>query len=281
VSLRERVEECRVHDLGRFLPLHVGGERVGWVRREAAPLLARLSSAFRVGPEGVVLDAGDDPGSRTEAVARVVPPLREEGWVGPDRGEPFPVLRAFGDPPLLALDRSVVPFFGVHAWGVHLNGWVRTPEGVRLWVARRAMDRLQSPGKWDHLVAGGQPLGLSFEDNLVKECGEEAGIPPALARRAVRAPEFSYRFEVRHGLRDDTLVVYDLELPPDFRPANRDGEVESFALWPPERVLEVLRHTREFKYNVAPVVLGFLVRRGLVPADDPELAALRGLLDLG
>jgi hypothetical protein len=44
----------------------------------------------------------------------------------------------------------------------------------------------------DHAVAGGQPFGISPSDNVVKECFEEASIPPALAQRAAPTGAVSY-----------------------------------------------------------------------------------------
>ena len=40
------------------------------------------------------------------------------------------------------------------------------------------------PGMLDNMVAGGQPAGLSLMENVVKEAGEEAGIPCAVAGTA-------------------------------------------------------------------------------------------------
>ena len=39
-------------------------------------------------------------------------------------------------------------------------------------------------GMYDHIVAGGQPHGLSLSANLIKECKEEASIPLELAAQA-------------------------------------------------------------------------------------------------
>lgn len=37
---------------------------------------------------------------------------------------------------------------------------------------------------YDHIVAGGQPYGISPIDNVIKECEEEASIPIELAKLA-------------------------------------------------------------------------------------------------
>ena len=48
------------------------------------------------------------------------------------------------------------------AYGVHINGYVETPDGLELWVARRSKDKPTWPGKLDHIVAGGQVCGCSL-----------------------------------------------------------------------------------------------------------------------
>jgi hypothetical protein len=72
------------------------------------------------------------------------------------------------------------------------------------------------------------------------------------------------------GIRDDVLFVYDLELPPEFVPKNTDGEIVEFALMPAENVIEQVRTTQDFKFNVNLVILDFAVRHGLLRAEDPE-----------
>src|SRR3546814_15669982 len=85
----------------------------------------------------------------------------------------------------MRIERAACPVLGIRAWGVHMNGYVRRADGLHLWVARRARDKPTYPGMLDNTVAGGQPIGLGLKENLIKECAEEAGIPAALAARAV------------------------------------------------------------------------------------------------
>ena len=88
----------------------------------------------------------------------------------------------------------------------------------------------------DHLVAGAQPAGLSPSENVVKEAGEEAGVPVDLAKTAVPVSICSYVGTDEFGqLKRDVLFNYDLQLPWDFEPTAVDGEVESFERWPLSR----------------------------------------------
>ncbi len=144
-----------------------------------------------------------------------------------------------------------------------------------MWVAKRAASKQTAPGKLDHLVAGGQPFGLEVGENMLKEAGEEAGIPAELAERAVSVGAISFRCERPEGLIDEVEFCYDLELPADFAPVNTDGEVESFSLWPIERVLARIRETEDFKFNVDLVIIDFAIRRGLIAPDDPDYQEIR------
>jgi 8-oxo-dGTP pyrophosphatase MutT (NUDIX family) len=176
------------------------------------------------------------------------------------------------------MERAGVPHFGVRAYGVHVNGFVRDGAGLRMWVGRRAHEKHTYPGQLDNLIAGGQPVGLGVFENLIKEAEEEASVPPALARTARPAGVISYVLEIPEGLRPDTMFVYDLELPADFTPRSSDGEVEEFYLWPIDKVLDVVANTTEYKFNCNLVVIDFCVRHGLIGPETREYVEIvRGL----
>jgi hypothetical protein len=105
---------------------------------------------------------------------------------------------------------------------------------------------------------------------MMKECAEEASIPPAIARHARAVGAISYALETDIGFRPDLIFNFDLELPADFSPVNSDGEVEEFYLWPIDQVMETVRDGDAFKFNCALVVIDFLVRHGYIAADDPD-----------
>ena len=76
--------------------------------------------------------------ARSAAVARVLQALRSEGVIQGWRDELYPAVQAFHDDPAFLLERAAAPHFGVKAYGVHVNGYVRLPGGgLELWVARR------------------------------------------------------------------------------------------------------------------------------------------------
>jgi hypothetical protein len=112
--------------------------------------------------------------------------------------------------------------------------------------------------------------GLSLHETLVKECAEEADMPAVLARQARPVGLVSYRMETEQGLRNDVLFCYDLAVPEDFQPVNRDGEIESFSLRPIDEVRRIIDETDAFKWNVGPVIIDLMVRHGLLTPEDPD-----------
>jgi isopentenyldiphosphate isomerase len=275
MSFLDRIAECNAHDLSNFRPFMVAGQRVGWVRRELLPVLSALSPTFKVDDRGVTLNpALKTFEARSEAVIPAVQELERRGIVKGRRNEFYPITTGFTDKPLLQMERAAIPHFGVRAYGVHMNGFVRRKDGLHLWVARRARGKETYPGMLDNTVAGGQPIGIGLADNLVKECKEEANIPEALSRQAHAVGAITYTMEAQDGLKPDVQFCYDLELPEDFTPQNTDGEIEEFFLWPIEKVAEIVRDTREFKFNCNLVIIDFLVRRGILPPDHPDYLAI-------
>ena len=197
------------------------------------------------------------------------------GW----RNEQLPLLANLHRPVRALIERAAAPVIGVCGYGVHVNG-TTTRDGVpHMWIARRATTKSVEPGKLDQIAAGGIPYGIGVFANLIKESDEEAAIPEALARQARPVGIISYTAQTENGIRADTLYNYDLELPPDFRPHNRDGEVDEFLCLPLDEIARLVRDSDAFKQNSAVVVIDYLIRHGyLKPDDTPDYPALcRGI----
>jgi 8-oxo-dGTP pyrophosphatase MutT (NUDIX family) len=270
MSFADHIRACNNHDPARAIPLVASDQRIGWLRRDNAAALVRFPRVFAVGPDRVHLVAAGDADGVSAAVDEVVEALVVERRVPKWRNETFDVMPRWGDRPVFRLDRGAVPFFGVRAYGVHLNGYRRDGGRLHLWVGRRAPDKRVDPDKLDNIVAGGIGNGYGAAATLVKEADEEAGVPAGLIARAVAVGAISYRMETELGIRDDVLFVYDLEMPVEFLPKNRDGEIVEFTLVPADSVIERVRTTRDFKFNVNLVILDFALRHGLLRAEDPE-----------
>lgn len=282
MSLLGHIRACNAHDLANFTPFVIGDLQYGWVRPAVRALLLARSSAFEARGEAVgVAERHQGYEALSAALQEAALALVDAGLVRKMRSEDFPVCRTWGEAPVAAVNRGAVPAFGLPAFGVHLNGWTRRADGrLALWVGVRARDKAVAPGKLDNIVAGGQPIGLSLMENLVKEADEEASIPEAMARQATAVSAISYVMETDAGLKPDTMFCYDLEIPPDFLPVNADGETESFRLMTIDDVLDTIETTDDFKFNVNLAVIDFMMRHGvLTPDDTPDYFAIkRGLV---
>ncbi len=244
-----------------FRPLRLAGATVGYLHHDHARLLA--------GHPELRAD-GDGFAVRAEGLERLGLALHQAGVIGAPRGEPYAVASRFAGPELARVDRSAAVALGVLSTGVHVNGVVWRPDGPHLWIARRSATKATYPGKLDNIVAGAVAAGHDALSTLVKECGEEAGIPPDLAATARPAGAVTYAAAVERGLRRDLLYVFDLSLPEGVQPRPVDGEVESFTLMPAAEVARIVETSDRFKFNVNLVILDFLVRHGLIRPSHPD-----------
>ncbi|MFZ1413925.1 MAG: DUF4743 domain-containing protein [Defluviicoccus sp.] len=275
MSFLDRVRACARYDPCDYRPFVVEGETVGFVAPEFCALLAAFPSVFQRTSERLELSSAlVTAAERTAAVDQVLRQLRARGLFGGWRDEPYPVLSGRSESALLTVERAAVPQFGLVASGVHVNGFVRSEAGLKMWVGRRSLTKPTAPGKLDQIVAGGRPAGYTVQETLIKEAAEEASIPEGLIRTARAVGTITYATRQPEGLRRDVLFLYDLELPLDFAPVNADDEIASFELWPIAQLIETVRDTDAFKFNCALVVIDFLMRHGYLDPDGADYVAL-------
>ncbi len=251
----DHIRACNNHDLSRFVSFQgPAGQFIGWVRRDNLALLSEFHDVFDFTQDVLRLKKVDDI---TAHMAQVTQALQDKKQINGWRGELYAVSPRFGEEPLFLIERAATPLFGIRAYGVHINGFVRDKGQIKMWIAKRAADRMVCPDMWDNMVAGGQPAGLSLMENIIKECGEEAGIPEDLARQAQSVGTVSYMMETDGGLKPDVMFCYDLEVPKEFVPNNTDGEVASFHLMGVEEVADIVKNTFDFKFNCNLVIIEF------------------------
>ncbi|KDE07872.1 hypothetical protein MVLG_01966 [Microbotryum lychnidis-dioicae p1A1 Lamole] len=178
------------------------------------------------------------------------------------------------------MERAACALFGLTTFGVHCTAYVEEEgEPVKLWVPRRAATKQTWPSFLDNTVAGGITAGDSPRESMIRECAEEASLPPAYVARHLRATGcVVYTYRTDHGwIQPEVQYVYDLRLEspqklgqegvevviPTCNPD--DGEVESFELMDLEEVLRRLIVEDEFKPNCGLVVVDWLLRHGWFP----------------
>ncbi|PHZ13795.1 uncharacterized protein RHIMIDRAFT_124941 [Rhizopus microsporus ATCC 52813] len=230
-------------------------------------------SPFKIEPDLVTFANWVDTfDKRTEVMKVLADTWRErklfpvlEGW----RNELYPI---YGHHDLaFVMERAATPLFGVSTFGCHLNAYVTDNEGnIHMWVARRAKTKPTWPSMLDNCVAGGISYQYRIKDTIVKECDEEASIPAELASKARSTNVISYYTFTDGGLQPETEYIFDLELPQDFKPTPKDGEVDCFYLWPLEKVKESILN-QEWKSNSALVAIDFMMRHSYItPDEEPD-----------
>lgn len=275
-TLARRVNNFHLDGLGAaaYLPLYCGDCQVGLVSPVVLAQLSHYPAVFAISATRVALHpALATEQQRSQALQEalldmkrrdVFPPLR--GW----RKECYEVRRSITEPLLFKMERSAAPLFGVRQYGVHINGFVRhSGLGLCLWLQRRSQHKQTWPGMMDNFVGGALADGVGVLETAVKEAAEEANVPAALASELRPAGSVSFLHLSARGIHNNTLFIYDLELPESFQPSNMDGEVEGWTLVPRDRVLATIT-SHEFKVTSSPVALDWLIRQGGLTGQEGE-----------
>lgn len=285
--------DMRGKSLADFTPIVIDDKVCGYVADGFADNLLKYGKdIFRIDNDVTGCFMKLDPTlnnlqSRSDAVAMVLSEMRAVGLIPGWRDELVAVSTSFYAPPALLVERAAYEWFGARGYGVHVNGYVRAPGSTssrpdKLWLGRRAADKSTWPNMLDHISAGGQPHGIGVMENVIKECGEEAGIPHDLASTAVPVGYVSYcQVDDRGRLKRDTLFCFDIDLPPNFQPVAIDGEVQGFECRAIDSdVMKIVADggSAGYKPNCNLVVLDFLVRHGFIkPEADGYLQLVHAL----
>src|SRR5262249_32882930 len=155
MSLLRHIELCNEYRADRFLPFRHGADRVGLIRKDNAEALRRFPKLFTVKEDSVRFLAEGSFDELSKIIDDVTEQVVSDGIISKWRYECFTVAAHWGATPHFKLDRGAVRFFGVKAYGVHLNGFRRDGGALQLWIGRRSPKKAVAPGKFDNLVAGG------------------------------------------------------------------------------------------------------------------------------
>jgi len=273
LSFLDHFDRAHNADLQSWTPWFQGDALLGYVQDNFKERGLRFG-LWQESDRGLVIPSLSE-GDLNQLFARFAKDIYEEGLLWSWVGEPFPVKASVTDPTRFVIERTLTAPLGCLTFCVHLNGYVRTQNGIELWVAKRSQQKPTFPGKLDNMVGGGQPAGLGLFENLLKECFEEAGISETQASQSIATGTISYRHTDGRGLKRDILYCYDLELPDSFVPICQDGEVESFERLPIDEVLSMIETTDAFKYNCNLVIIDFAIRHGILTGDNtPDYAEL-------
>jgi len=216
-----------------LVALEVEGAVAGRVTADRAARLARFADVFRMsGAALVFVPALSDASARSAALARVAGQLAREGALTAWRDELYAAAPALGAAPWFEIERAAARYFGIRTYAAHANGLVHEGDRTLMWLARRSPAKAIDPSMLDNLVGGGVASGTTVAQTLAKECWEEAGLPERAARTAQPAGELTIFREQPDGIQHETIFAHDLWLPPEWRPANQDGEATEHRLVP-------------------------------------------------
>ena len=258
------------------MPWRISDKTVGYVHKKNAKYLEAFPKIFVSMSDHIALsDTLVNPRNRTVAIEAMLKILRAKYPKLRKLNEKYAVKENVNGKTLMEIDRGAADFFGILNTGVHLNGISNSHENKKMWVATRSEQRTTFPGELDNMVAGGQPSNITRQENVIKECYEEASIPEDLAKASEPKGFVSYNMQAGTTLRRKILYVYDLYLPNSFIPLPNDNEVKKFDLIPINAVMEIVKnHPHAFKYNCNLVILDFLIREGLIDDNHEDFGKL-------
>lgn len=274
MSLLDKIHQLNNVDLNEYRPLLLDDDVVGLIWQANLERLRSNGMVLYDDGSALIWQAPTDFAERNAILAQLAQTLYHNGYINGWRDERLPLLANLHRPVRALIERAAAPVLGICGYGVHLNGITERHGKMHLWVARRAANKPVEPNKLDQIAAGGIPYGIGIFANLIKESNEEAGIPESLVCQAKAVGTISYMTQTENGIRADLLYNYDLYLPADFQPYNRDGEVSEFLCLPVEEVAQIVADSDAFKLNSSVVVIDFLIRHGYLNPDTPDYTRL-------
>lgn len=202
---------------------------------------------------------GRRPALLSQTIRGLADRMRQGGFIPGWRNEEFAFVDGRGHA-LFQVERAAFRTFGFKSLASHINGFT---ENGQIWLGRRSDNKHIDPGKLDNLSAGGVSADETPWVCAYRELWEEAGIPKAIASDIQPAG----RMEMRRptpplGFHAESLFVYDLLVPGNLVPTNRDGEVAGFiAVSYGEAAARILAD--EFTADAALVTADFILRRSM------------------
>lgn len=154
------------------------------------------------------------------------------------------------------LERSAFRPLGLTSQAIHLNAYTANGE---FWIGRRAAHKPSEPNRLDTLVAGGMQEGESAWQTLRRESVEEAGLQAEVLANVQFAGTGLCQCAVKDGLHRETVFIFDVCVPEDWRPSNQDGEVAAFYLYRPNQIIEAVL-AGEFGKDAGLITLDCLYR---------------------
>lgn len=216
--------------------------------------------------------------SENEIIARLMERARDQkifaslsGW----QDEPYPIFGSRSSE--ICIERAGSSLFGLVDYGIHLTAYVERENGLQVWVARRAKDKMTYPGMLDNTVAGGILYGEEPRTTIVREAIEEASLPEDLVQEKIRACGVLSYFHVQGANEGDPTglfqpsvrFVYDLRLGPDVKPLPADEDIDHYELLSADEIKAALA-AGDFRPSSTLVLLDFCIRHGIINSENEK-----------
>ena len=285
------VESLRLlnkYKLEEFVPIIIEKKKIGWIYKEN---LDHLISNSLLGEGEKQTSVKLNLQEAESFFQKSYIELRRQKLIRTDVHEQCPVFYThslqprlnfnysskFCDNNLFNVQRSILGFFGLPAYGVHLNGWKLEGKNVYFLLGKRSKNIKKFPGLYDNLVAGGVVSNLSLNKNLAKESYEEASITEKRIKNAKLASVISY-FHINNNCFSPSVIIsYDLEINNNEKFKNLDGEVEGFDYFNTDQIFE-LAEKRKIKPNSMIPIIDFLVRKNFKVFSENALKQIKKFL---
>ncbi|MEN9658694.1 MAG: hypothetical protein RL571_2159 [Pseudomonadota bacterium] len=244
----------QTNHLRRFIALDLP---LGWLEDISVQFLSQYE-AISITDDSFTLDAQLSAQEVEHRLGKAALDMRAAGLIQGWRDENYSVFASTpqGDldlsQPLFELERAAFRRFGLTSRSVHINGYTSAGE---LWIGQRASSKAIDPNRLDNLAAGGISAGEATWDCMMRELAEEAGVPQWIAQNALYQGTIRSTSAQLDGTQDEILYIYNLLLPKNFVPNNRDGEVARFRLYP---FTEIDAALAQFTTDAAAVTRYFL-----------------------
>lgn len=249
-------------------PLRVDGVTVGWLGEDWLARVREAPTPFDMRGDALwLVPTLRTYAGRSAALAEWAAQPKHRAWLPGWRDERMVVLD--GERPLFGIERALLRPLGLMLRSVQACAYSITARGPVLWVAHRADTKAVDPGRLDALVGGGiQGLDDTLA-TLVRECAEEAAIPPEIARQAVPAGSLELCYPMHDGglhvLHRERVALYELELPPGVEPRPADGEHERIEAMTPGEALASIESGR-WTRDGAQATTDLILRHGWMPS---------------
>ena len=249
------LKELYTKDLSGFIPIKYRKKNIGWLNK----CNLNLSEKFRTFDSHIELChvVNYSLKKSKNQIIEYCPIFYCESL---DPQKTFNHKKKFCEKKIFKINRKHLSQFGLPVYGVHCNVWSKLKNSTIFHFAIRSKKLKKFPGFYDNLIAGGQPVGLSIEENLQKESYEEAGLNIKQISQAKKSSTVHYMHNDRKKFNSSVIFIYQLEKTDDMIFKNQDGEVDEFIQIEANEIYKIIEK-KILKPNCIIPIIDFLIMK--------------------